>query len=99
MEKHIINHSFKEYILVPYVAITNNVYIDKGDLSLTTDGVLCTIKDINLVHICSSTAERIIKAIYNLDPWSFLKRWNQNLEVSSTTFLYLHLERVEKKDM
>lgn len=93
MGTHLINHSFQRRMLVPFVATTNNIFFDKGDKVVTKDGVESKIYKVEPVHICSQYAETLIGEIYKIDPWTFLKKWNTNLEVSSTTFLYFELRQ------
>ena len=96
---HIINHTYKTHgILVPYVAVTSNIEIYVGDKAITSDGVPCTIKKIEHIHICSEKAEWICREYYKISVWDFVKKWNRNLEVSSMWFLFIELKKDERQN-
>lgn len=96
---HIINHTYKPHgILVPYVAIRGNIELYVGDKAITSDGVPCTIKRIEHIHICSENAEWICREYYKIDVWDFVKRWNRNMEVSSMWFLFIELKKDERQN-
>lgn len=96
MGAHVINHSYKDNVLIPYVAITDNIFINKGDKVVTSDGVPCTIEEIEHLHICGESAEWWVTNLYKCDVWSFVKKWNSTMQVSSMIFLRLRLKRNDR---
>lgn len=96
---HIINHSYRNHgILVPSVAVTDNIFIKVGDKAITSDGTPCTIKRLEHIHICSENAEWICREYYKIGVWDFVKKWNRNLEVSSMWFLFIELKKDERQN-
>ena len=96
---HLINHTYKPHgIFIPYVAITSNIELYVGDKAITSDGVPCTIKRIEHIHICSENAEWICREYYKIGVWDFVKRWNRNMEVSSMIFLFIELAKDERQN-
>lgn len=95
---HIINHTFKEVIFVPYVAVTENLFLEVGNKAITSDGIPSTIKRFERIHVCSESAEWICREYYKMGVWDFIKRWNKNLEVSSMWFLFIGLKKDDRQD-
>lgn len=95
---HIINHTFKEVMFVPCVAVTENIFLEAGDKVITSDGIPSTIKRFERVHICSENAEWICREYYKMGVWDFVKRWNRNLEVSSMWFLFIELKKDDRQN-
>ncbi len=90
-----INHKFREELLVPYIAITNNIefMLGKGEKQvITSDGILCKVEFLKEDHICN--LEGMVKAIYNLDCWSFIKKWFAFQQCDSMYFVYMKLKRI-----
>lgn len=76
---HQINHKFRETIILPYVAIENNIsYLtNKGERYIIfADGVKGKVIESSEKHICE--LEEDIKKLYGIDTWSFVKRWYQS---------------------
>lgn len=73
---HHINHKFREEIIVPYVAIENNItyMTTKGEKHITfADGITAKVVESYEKHICE--LESKIQSLYGIDAWSFVKRW------------------------
>lgn len=76
---HHINHKFRETIIVPYVAIENNIsyFTNKGDKYIIfADGIKAKVIESYEKHICELETE--IRNLYGIDTWTFIKRWYQS---------------------
>lgn len=76
---HVIHHSFKPRILVPYIAITDNIPFTcngkiKQEVRLS-DGNTYEALLLETINILSDRGEKLIKEIYNLDTIQILKKW------------------------
>ena len=96
--EHNVLHKFKETMVVPYYAVTNNVSLvmSKGDHYVTTaDGIHCKIVSWEEKHICELEDE--IQRLYNMDCWSYIKRWHKATKgcMDSMHFLILKLKKDE----
>lgn len=90
-----VNHKFKEEMIVPYVGITDNIrfMMTKGDRYVTTsDGARCRVIAMKEVHIC--VVENMVMKLYGIDAWTFIKRWySTQKSMDSLHFLYLKLQK------
>ena len=96
--EHHVLHKFKETMIVPYYAVTNNVSIvmSNGDHYVTTaDGIHCKVVSWEEKHICELEDE--IQRLYNMDCWSYIKRWHKATKgcMDSMHFLILKLKKDE----
>ena len=96
--EHNVLHKFKETMVVPYYAVTNNVSLvmSKGDHYVTTaDGIHCKVVSWEEKHICELEDE--IQRLYNMDCWSYIKRWHKATKgcMDSMHFLILKLKKDE----
>ena len=96
--EHNVLHKFKETMIVPYYAVTNNVSLvmSKGDHYVTTaDGIHCKVVSWEEKHICELEDE--IQRLYNMDCWSYIKRWHKATKgyMDSMHFLILKLKKDE----
>ena len=96
--EHHVLHKFKETMVVPYYAVTNNVSLvmSKGDHYVTTaDGIHCKVVSWEEKHICELEDE--IQRLYNMDCWSYIKRWHKATKgcMDSMHFLILKLKKDE----
>lgn len=96
MSAHIINHTFREDILVPYVAVTDNIFLREGHKAVMSDGTPCVIEKIEHLHICGEQAEWWVTNLYKCDVWSFVKKWNASMDVSSMVFLHIKLKKDDR---
>lgn len=91
-----INHKYKDTVIVPYVAIHNNIafLMTKGDrYVVTSDNIRCKVTEIKEIHICE--LEDLVNELYNIDCWSFVKRWYSTKKcMDSMHFVYLKLEKL-----
>ena len=96
--EHHVLHKFKETMVVPYYAVTNNVSLvmSKGDHYVTTaDGIHCKVVSWEEKHICELEDE--IQRLYNMDCWSYIKRWHKATKgcMDSMHFLIIKLKKDE----
>ena len=95
--EHVVKHTLKDRMIVPYVAITNNLelFLTKGDhYVMTADGYHCKIAYCEEKHICELEDE--IQKIYGIDAWSFVRKWHRSApQMDSMHFLVLDLKKVE----
>ena len=96
--EHNVLHKFKETMIVPYYAVTNNcsLIMSKGDHYVTTaDGIHCKVVSWEEKHICELEDE--IQRLYNMDCWSYIKRWHKATKgcMDSMHFLILKLKKDE----
>ena len=96
--EHHVLHKFKETMIVPYYSVSNNVSLvmSKGDHYVTTaDGIHCKVVSWEEKHICELEDE--IQRLYNMDCWSYIKRWHKATKgcMDSMHFLILKLKKDE----
>ena len=96
--EHNVLHKFKETMILPYYAVTNNcsLIMSKGDHYVTTaDGIHCKVVSWEEKHICELEDE--IQRLYNMDCWSYIKRWHKATKgcMDSMHFLILKLKKDE----
>ena len=76
---HTISHSMQNEIIIPTVAITNTFdffMYDKAKKNVKmADGTKCMVLRYEEKHICE--LEDDIKRLYNIDAWSFIKKWHK----------------------
>lgn len=71
-----INHRFREEVIVPLAAITNNInFLFSNDerIVLLGDGTKGKVTSCEEVHICA--LEQDINNLYKMGAWDFIKRW------------------------
>lgn len=93
--KYAIQHSFKREVIIPIAALYHNLEFltskENDKLVRTSDGYTCKVKRYDLVHICK--LEDDIKRLYNMDTWSYVKRWYSAIPyIDSMFFLRMELE-------
>lgn len=93
--KYAIQHSFKREVIIPIAALYHNLEFltskEDDKLVRTSDGYTCKVKRYDLVHICK--LEDDIKRLYNMDTWSYVKRWYSAIPyIDSMFFLRMELE-------
>ena len=96
VSEHAVKHNYRETIIVPVIALTNNLtfIMSKGDKYITfMDGTRSKVVDWKEEHICE--LEDKIKELYNIDCWTFIKRWyNSSLkEMDNMHFLVIKVEK------
>lgn len=92
-----INHKYREEVVVPLVAISNNICFlvkkDEKRTILTSDDIACDVIDFKEVHIASEEFEALIKRLYNLDAFTFIKKWySKKREMDSMFFVYIKMK-------
>lgn len=92
-----INHRYKEEIIVPLVAVTNNIcfLFDKEERQATMgDGTIAKVISCEEVHICALDAD--INRMYGITPWDFVRRWYKIYpRMDSMFFLKMKLTKDE----
>ena len=97
--EHNVLHKFRDSeIVIPWAALTNNIamVMSKGDHYVTTaDGIHCKIVSWEEKHICELEDE--IQRLYNMDCWSYIKRWHKATKgcMDSMHVLILKLKKDE----
>ncbi len=98
MKTHHIYHSYKDYVIVPFLAIEDSFSFtdDKyGQDVIMSDGVRCKVKKWEYIHMCSNYAKTLVQDIYHTDVWNFILRWYSSINISTLTFLYITLEKYD----
>lgn len=94
---HHVNHKYRETIIVPYIAIEGNISFstNKGDKYIRfADGITAKVIESYEKHICDLEEE--VRSLYNIDCWSFIKRWyNANKSMSSMEFVVIKVKKEE----
>ena len=95
-----IRHTYKPKIVIPYLGIGGNAFtnldfiLDKGErIVVTSDNIKCKVLNVEEIHLCDLESE--IQSIYNIDAWSWFKRWYKiDYRVSDLRVLVLELEQI-----
>lgn len=98
MGRYKIKHSYKDVIIIPVIAIVDKeleFLVNKEDKEVvTTDGIISKVEKCNIFNICE--LEKDVKEIYNIDCWSFLKRWyNYDKRIDSLMMIKMKLKKIE----
>ena len=97
---HRVLHSFKEELIVPIAAITNNVdFLFNGKECIrivkTSDGTECFVEHFEEVHMCELEAD--IKRLYGMEPWPYIMRWHKvQPNMHSMDFIKMKIKRYDK---
>lgn len=96
MNEHQVKHKWREEIILPLRCIVNNINFLTSKCEkyiLTTDGVKAKVESYEVLHIC--TLDELVKRIYGLTTWEFIKRWFDNgEEFDSSHFVYIKSTKV-----
>lgn len=94
---HYVAHKFREDIIIPYIALTENIdflLCDGKKTIQTKDGVRCECVSYEHKHIFEM--EEDIKTLYGIETYDFLKRWyNFDHEMQSLYFIKMKLKKME----
>lgn len=92
---HKIRHKFREEMIVPYIAVQNNIdfMLNKGErYLLTADGIKAKVTECKEVHVCELKDD--IKRLYDMDAWDYICRWyNAEKCINSLYFLHIKLRK------
>ena len=91
-------HTYKDEIFVPLLAISSNadfLFDKKKKLLVTSDNIQAEVKHWGNVHILSDEAQELVKRLYNIDVYSFMRKWYTSLDMVSMEFIYARLGRHE----
>lgn len=91
-------HTYKDEIFVPLLAISSNVdflFDKKKRLLVTSDNIQAEVKYWESVHILSDEAKELVKRLYNIDVYSFMRKWYTSLDITSMEFIYARLKKYE----
>lgn len=95
--QHKVKHKWREEIIVPYLAVQNNVpfICDKGEKHIiTADGIKALVLKKKEYHMCEM--EGIVKRLYGMEVWPFVLRWyNNGFKYLSPSFIYIKSQIVE----
>jgi hypothetical protein len=95
-----IQHSFKKEIIIPIVALHNNLHFlmsNGNKLVKTSDNYICNVTHYRYKHICE--LEKDVQRLYNIDVWSFIKRWYNAIPyIDSMMFINMFLEEYEARE-
>lgn len=93
-------HTFKDEIFVPLLAISPNVdfLFDKGEkLIVASDNIRAKVTRFNTIHVLSDEARELIKRLYGVDVYPFMKKWHSALDIASMEFVYMNLKKYEEE--
>lgn len=94
---HKVKHRYKEEIIVPYIAVQNNIdfMLNKGERYLiTADNVKAKVLEAKEVHMCELWED--IDRLYKLSVWDFIVRWyNSEKNMDSMHLLHIKLRKEE----
>lgn len=98
--EYLIRHTYKPKIVIPYLGIGDSAFtnldfiLDKGErIVVTSDNVKCKVLNVEEKHLCNLESE--IQSIYNIDAWSWFKRWYKiDNRVSDLRVLVLELKKI-----
>ena len=98
MNEYCVNHRYKDVLIIPYAGIDKSLtfMLDKGEkYILTADGIRAKVVSWEEKHICELEDE--IQRLYNMDCWSYIKRWHKATKgcMDSMHFLILKLKKDE----
>lgn len=94
--KYNIAHAFTEELLVPWVAISDNLdfIVERPKKITTSDFIEANIVGRKEIHIISEEGIRIVKRLYDIPLELYLKRWYSKYpDMVSMSFIYLKLEK------
>jgi hypothetical protein len=93
-------HTFKDEIFVPLLAISSNVdflFDKKKRLIVTSDNIQAVVTRFDSLHILSDEARELVKRLYNVDVYSFMRKWHSALDIASMEFVYMNLKKYEEE--
>lgn len=95
--EHRILHKFREIVILPIHAITNNVdfILCKGKKTVTTaDNVKCKVVQWKELHLLESDEE--IRKLYGISAWDYAKKfYDYDHNMQSMTLIKMKLEKEE----
>lgn len=90
-----INHKYREKIVVPYLAIQNNIDFlsDNGEKRIIfADGIKAKVLSIEEKNICSLKEE--IESLYKMSQWDFICKWDKVYNhIDSMYFLVIKVRK------
>lgn len=94
---HHINHRYREHIIVPYLAISDNIKFatNKGERYISfSDGVIAKVIEATEQHICQ--LEEKVQKLYGIDVWTFIKKWySAYKQMDSMHFIEIKVRKEE----
>lgn len=96
--KYHIAHRFKEEVIIPFVALTNNIDFcttkNEEKTCLMADNVMCKVVSWEEKHICKLVGD--VKRIYGIqNMWDFIVRWyGLDNHMDSMYFLHIKLKKI-----
>lgn len=97
---HELKHSYKDIVIIPTAALSNTfdffIFGSAIKKLKLADGSICEVEQYEEKHICD--LEDDIKEIYNVDVWSFVKRWYKyEPHMTNMMFLKIWLKKDESE--
>ena len=75
MITHNVEHKSAREMLIPYVAISDNVNIQVGNIVVSSDFKELEVARIGHLHALSPDAANTISNLYKIDVMTYLKAW------------------------
>ena len=94
---HYVKHRFREEMIVPIAAISNNIdflIYDATKHVKTSDDVNCVVVEWSEKHICD--IENLVLEKYERNAWDFIKTWHKHEPcMSSMNFIVMKVKKCE----
>ena len=87
MTIHELAHNSAREILIPYVAISDNINIHIGDIVITADFKEMEITHIRYMNALSIEGNNKIHELYNIDTMLYLRLWYKRFQMFSSLYL------------
>lgn len=95
MSTHHVKHRWKDEIIVPLIALSDNINfltLKEEKTIITADGVQAKVNKWAEIHICA--LDDLTKRLYGMSAWDFMLRWYNNGDVFYTAyFVYIKSEK------
>jgi hypothetical protein len=95
MSTHHVKHRWKNEIIVPLIALSDNIdflTLKEDKTIITADGVQAKVNKWEEIHICA--LDDLTKRLYGMSAWDFMLRWYNNGDVFYTAyFVYIKSEK------
>ena len=94
MKKYYLNHRYRDFLIVPYIGISNNIEFlqDNDRIDITNDKVEAEVVSCTINHFFSVLD--LIEEHYKMPPFDWLKTWyNLNKNLQSLDVLLITLKK------
>lgn len=97
--EHRILHKFREILIIPVHAVTNNIdfVLCKGRKTvITADNIKCKVVQWKELHLLD--AEEEIQKLYGMSAWNYAKKfYDYDKNMQSMTLIKMKLEKEDKE--